>query len=153
MKLREVQGDLFELDASEWPLAHCISADVTAKKYMDKGIAKLFRNKYLDMAKEIFPQLEVGKAVRYEKNGHVIYNLVPKHRVGQKAKGSYEEDYYRQLRESLEDVREEMTARGETKLGMPRIASGLDGGDWDQIRQMIEDTFQGTEIEVQVRYL
>lgn len=153
MQYEEVQGDLFGLDPSEWALAHCISADVTAKKNMNKGIAKIFRNKYPEMASFIESHIETGKAIRYVKGSKVIYNLVPKERVSQKARGKYKDAYYQQLEEALIDMKNQMIENGEKQLGMPKIASGLDGGNWTEISRMIKDTFKDTDITIQIRYL
>ena len=120
---------------------------------MDKGIAKLFRNKYPGMAKTISPNLKVGKAIRYQVGKQVIYNLVSKDKVGQKAKGNYKEMYYQNLKRALEDLMIQMKRKGETCLAMPKIASGLDGGDWNMIKKYIIEVFKNTDIEVQVRYL
>ena len=153
MIFKEVKGDLFDINPNEWVLAHCISADVTATKNMNKGIAKIFRNKYPNMAKEISPKLKIGKAVRYQKGNHVIYNLVTKDLVWKKAKGNYKEIYYNNLKQCLEDLEKNMVKNEETLLAMPRIASGLDGGDWNYISNLIKDIFKESSIEIQIRYL
>ena len=153
MIFKEVKGDLFKLDLDKWTLAHCISADVTATKNMNKGIAKIFRNKYPKMAKHISPHLETGKAIRYQVGNHIIYNLVSKDKVWQKAKGNYKEIYYKNLRQALEDLMLQMISKGETHLAMPRIASGLDGGNWNIISKYIIKIFENTDVEIQIRYL
>ena len=90
-------GERLELDPKEWKLAHCVSADVTATKNMNKGIAKIFRQKYPEMGEYIEKRVNIGTAVRFEKEGNVIYNLIPKEKVGQKAKSNYQNKYYQQL--------------------------------------------------------
>ncbi len=153
MNLFEYRGDLFQIDRGKWVLAHCISEDVTATKAMNKGIAKIFRNEYPTMASIIITQLKVGRAIRFEEKGHIIYNLISKHHYWQKAKGQYEEQYYFQLSGCLNDMKNQMVKNNELCLAMPRIASGLDGGDWTKIKQMIESIFDNTDIEIQIRYL
>ncbi|MFX1238741.1 MAG: hypothetical protein ACFFAS_15920 [Promethearchaeota archaeon] len=74
MKFKEVQGDLFEVNMEKWVLTHCISEDVTATRNMNKGIAKIFRKLYPKMAGIIFPQLKVGKAIKYEKDAQVNFH-------------------------------------------------------------------------------
>ncbi|MFX1238484.1 MAG: hypothetical protein ACFFAS_15945 [Promethearchaeota archaeon] len=46
-----------------------------------------------------------------------------------------------------------MVKNGEKYLAMPWIASGLDGGDWSQIKALIKDIFSESDIEIEVRYL
>ncbi|MBD3216048.1 MAG: hypothetical protein GF311_25775 [Candidatus Lokiarchaeota archaeon] len=153
MNYREVKGDLFQINLKKWVLAHCISADVTASRNMNKGIAKTFREKFPDMASSISSDLKVGKAIRYKKDSQIIYNLITKEKVWQKAKGDYKKIYYMQLKDSLIDMKNQMLEYNEKSLAMPKIASGLDGGDWSEIRQIIKKIFEGTEINIQIRYL
>jgi len=153
MKYQEIKGDLFEINPEKWVLAHCISADVTESKNMNKGIAKIFRKKYPQMAGKISPKLKKGKAIRYQNGNLIIYNLVPKEKVWQKAKGDYKKKYYLQLKDSLIDMKEKMIRNNEQNLVMPRIASGLDGGNWKEIRQIIQRVFNDTDIEIQIRYI
>ncbi|MFX1274654.1 MAG: hypothetical protein ACFFBP_02740 [Promethearchaeota archaeon] len=153
MKYQEMKGDLFDVDRNKWVLAHCISADVTKEKNMNKGIAKIFRNFYPKMAEKISQKLEVGKAVKYQESGHTIYNLVTKHKVWQKAKGDYEENYYRQLFHTLKNMRDQMISEGEQFLAMPKIASGLDGGNWNKISRTIKEVFAETNITIQINFL
>lgn len=153
MKLTEIQGDLFEVDRKKWVLVHCISEDVTERKNMNKGIAKKFRFEYPEMAKAIEPLLKVGKAIRYEKNGSVIYNLVTKHKVWQKARGVYKDQYYSQLHKALLHMKDQLIKSGKKYLAMPRIASGLDGGDWIIIKKMINEVFEDSGVVIEVRYL
>ncbi len=150
---KEVKGDLFNVNTEKWVLAQCISADVTGSKKMNKGIAKTFRVKYPEMADNIASNLKVGKAIRYKKKNNVVYNLVTKENVWQKAKGGYKKTYYSQLRDTLKDMKEKMKKNKEKYLTMPKIACGLDGGDWNVISKMIQDIFYNTEIKIQIRYI
>ena len=150
---KEVKGDLFNVNTEKWVLAQCISADVTSTKKMNKGIAKTFRKKYPEMADNIASNLKIGKAVRYKKKNDVVYNLVTKENVWQKAKGDYKETYYTRLRDTLKDMKEKMIKNQEKFLAMPKIACGLDGGDWNIISKMIQDIFYNTEIKIQIRYI
>jgi len=153
MKYQELKGDLFKVDRNKWVIAHCISADVTPTKNMNKGIAKIFRSTYPEMASNIFKMLKVGKAIRYHVNGHTIYNLVTKDKVWQKAIGNYEEKYYSQLVQALESMRDQMLEKEEKFLAMPKIASGLDKGNWNKISEYIRGIFANTKITIQIKYL
>lgn len=150
--IKESRGDLFQLKG--YVLAHCISADVTKNRGMGAGIAKTFRQKYPRMPGAISVLLKPDQAVRYRKGDQVIYNLVTKerfyHHIG---RGIDSETYYRNLRNALVDMRDQMQHYGETRLAIPRIGSGLDRGDWKVIKDIIEEVFASSEIEVLIKYL
>lgn len=154
MKYLEKQMDLFNLNNNEYAFAHCISADVTATKAMGAGIAKIFRKKYPAMAGIISPKLRIGKAIRYEENGNVVYNIVSKEKVYQKINLSISKDsYYGNLKNALYEIKSQMLENGEKKLAMPKIGCGLDRGKWEEVREIIKEVFNDTEFEVVICYL
>ncbi|MHA1336687.1 MAG: hypothetical protein ACTSPW_13255 [Promethearchaeota archaeon] len=120
---------------------------------MNKGIARLFRKNFPDMAKEIAPHLKLGRAIRYEKEGNIIYNLVTKEKVWQKANSEYKNLYYKNLKNSLIDLKNQMLKNNEKFLAMPRIGSGLDGGNWEEIKTLIQNIFRDSNIKIEIRYL
>ena len=50
-------------------------------------------------------------------------------------------------------MKEHAVENSVTKIAMPRIGSGLDRLDWARVRQMIQETFAETSVEVQVYYI
>ena len=46
-----------------------------------------------------------------------------------------------------------MIRNTESFLAMPKIASGLDGGDWEYVKILIQEIFQESEIKIEIRYL
>lgn len=154
MIYKEEKRDLFSVDTKAYVLAHCISADVTATKAMGAGIAKIFRRKYKNMAGTISPSLRVGKSVRYEEDGDVIYNMVSKPKVYQKiGLGISKRDYYSNLKNCLLDIKKQMIEHNETKIAMPKIACGLDLGKWEEVREIIKEVFADTDFEVLICHL
>ena len=105
------------------------------------------------MVKSISPKLDCGKAIRYKINNHIVYNLISKEKVWQKAKGKYEEKYYNHLKSALFDMKKQMAKNNEKFLAMPRIASGLDGEDWEYIRDVIQDVFKDTKVSIQIQFI
>lgn len=148
MQFIEKQGDLFSAPSS-YVLGHCISADVTATRNMNAGIAKTFRQKYSEMAASIQPFMKTGRGVRYvSPNGRVIYNLVTKRFVYQKAVKGYQQEYYMNLRRSLIEMRENMIQYNEKLLALPKICCRLDQGNWDVVKDILRSVFEATDIEI-----
>ena len=79
----------------------------------------------------------------------VVYNMFTKERYWYKAgKGITYEDYIENLKESLQFVRSSMIQNHETKLAMPKIGCGLDRCKWEDVKAIIFDVFESTDIEV-----
>jgi hypothetical protein len=154
MIYKEEKRDLFSVDTKSYVLAHCISADVTATRAMGAGIAKIFRRNYKDMAGVISPFLRVGKSIRYEKDGDIIYNMVSKPKVYHKiGLGISKDNYYDNLKKCLIDVKNQMIEHNETKIAMPKIGCGLDRGKWEEVREIIKEVFEDTNFEVLICYI
>lgn len=141
MKYDEVKQDLFTV-SEDYYLAHCISSDYA----LSAGIAKEFNKKY-DMSFKLnynYPitDANISKALLVDN----VFNLVTKQRY-------YHKPTYISLLDSLVDVREQCEKLNIKKLAMPKIASSLDGLDWEQVKVIIEDVFKDTDIEILVCYL
>lgn len=138
----EQRGDLFDVDAS-CALAHCVSADAA----MGAGIALGFRMRWPQVPGVVRAAAPaVGSAMLVEVPDRLIVNLVTKPRF-------YDKPTYETLRASLEDAVRQLSARGVRRLAMPRIGSGLDRLAWSQVRQIIDEVFAGSGIEVVIRSL
>ena len=128
--------DLFTMDQGYY-LAHCISADFA----LGAGIAKAFDSVY-NMRFKLFrryPDYEYngGDAILIDN----VFNLVTKRKCWHKPT-------YNSLLESLEMMREQLEFLDATKLAMPKIASGLDRLDWDQVYDLICAVFEDMDIEI-----
>lgn len=141
MTIREEQRDLFSVPQGYY-LAHCISADYA----LGAGIAKQFRDIYnmrtrlkkdYPLATGLPENMFVGQALPVAN----VYNLVTKTKAFQKPT-------YESVRATLEDMRDDMLENHIDKLAMPRIASGLDRLDWLQVKEIIEEVFEDTDIEI-----
>lgn len=140
MKLVEKQFNLFDVDDS-YRLAHCISSDCR----MGAGIAVEFQNRFnlrdqllsIPAEQRIYPASHrVGR----------VYNLMTKNRY-------FDKPTYTTLSVALEKLKHQLIWDDVKKIAIPRIGCGLDGLNWACVRQIIERTFEDTDIEILVCYL
>lgn len=128
--------DLFTVPQGYY-LAHCISADFT----LGAGIAKTFDEVY-NMRFKLFRNYD-----NYEYSGgdalpvDNVFNLITKQKCWHKPT-------YESLREALEMMKEQLDFLGATKLAMPKIASGLDRLDWNQVYDVICEVFEDMDIDI-----
>ena len=140
MVINEEIRDLFTVPQGYY-LAHCISGDYT----LGAGIAKQFVDVYNMRFKlhKNYPipdgckNTSIGKALLVDN----VFNLVTKARV-------YHKPAYETLCDSLIDMRDQCEKLDITKLAMPHIGCGLDGLDWFIVKDIIEEVFEDTDIEI-----
>ncbi len=128
--------DLFTVPQGYY-LAHCISADFA----LGAGIAKTF-DKVYNMRFKLFRdydpyEYDGGDALLIDN----VFNLVTKDKC-------YHKPTYESLRESLEVMKRIMGLGAITKLAMPKISSGLDRLDWDEVYDIICEVFEDTDVEI-----
>ncbi len=128
--------DLFTVSQGYY-LAHCISADFA----LGAGIAKAFDNIY-NMRFKLFREYdnytyEGGDALLIDN----VFNLVTKPKC-------YHKPRYEAVREALEVMKDIMEENATTKLAMPKIASGLDRLDWNEVYEIICEVFEDTDVEI-----
>lgn len=128
--------DLFTVPQGYY-LAHCISADFA----LGAGIAKTFDEVY-NMRFKLFREYgdyiyDGGDALLIDN----VFNLVTKPKC-------YHKPRYVAVREALEMMKDIMKSNATTKLAMPRIASGLDRLDWDEVYDIIYEVFEDTDIDI-----
>lgn len=144
MIMTEVKGNLFSAPQDHY-FAHCISGDYA----LGAGIAKTFNAKF-NMRKKLqmmYPvsghyTANIGKALLVGNT----FNLVTKERYWMKPT-------YHSLRLTLLDMKRQCDARNIKKIAMPKIGCGLDLLDWEYVKQIIQDVFRDTDIEIVVFYL
>ena len=138
MKIIEKQGNLFDCPQGYY-LAHCISADYT----LGAGIAKEFDNVY-NMRYKLFRDYPTDDLTEYIGNALLIdnvFNLVTKQKY-------FHKPTYNTVQDALIDMRFDCQRMAITKVAMPKIASGLDRLDWNRVREIIEEVFAETDIEI-----
>ena len=138
MTIREENRDLFTVPQGYY-LAHCITADFS----LGAGVAKKMDEVYNMRAKlkELYnyPMDCVGEVLTVDN----VYNLVLKKTADKKAK-------YKKLRLALDDMKIEMECDLVTKVAMPRIGCGHEGLEWERVKEIIEDVFKDTDVEILV---
>ena len=148
MKFMERKMDLFDIDPLGDLNTHyvqCISADFG----MGKGIAVEF-NKRFDMKNKVIEKYGQGN---YDTVGKCIYvddipvlNLVTKVRYWNKPS-------YSTIETALFNLRKTAELNNIHQLAMPRIGCGLDGLEWDKVKNIISDIFNDSNIDIIVCYL
>lgn len=145
MTLTEVQSDLF-LAPQGYYLVHCISGDYA----LGAGIAKQF-NSIFDMRYRLHKDYPIPEGMRFANVGAAllvgnVFNLVTKPLC-------YHKPRMDDLYDTLIDLREQCEKLHINKLAMPKIGCGLDRLDWNDVRDMLEEVFEDTNIDILVCYL
>lgn len=143
MRYKEQKKDLFSVD-SNYYLAHCISADFG----MGKGIVVEF-NKRFDMKnklKQLYPNyLQTWTNGDCLKEGKV-FNLITKERY-------YDKPTLMTFKNALIKLKETCLEENITKIAMPKIGCGLDQLNWNDVKRLLFETFEDTDIEIFVCYI
>lgn len=146
MTFTEIHGNLFDrkLEENEY-YVHCISRDYAC----GAGIAKEFNKRY-DLTRKLRECTCIEKCMRVDN----VLNLVTKPKYWQKPT-------YDSLRESLEYLHNILVYPTKYPNGtmcaktlvMPRIGCGLDKLNWKNVKNMIKEIFEDTDIAIEVYYL
>lgn len=145
MTLTEVQEDLF-LAPQGYYLVHCISGDYA----LGAGIAVQF-NKLYDMRFRLHREYPIPEGQKYANVGNAllvgnVFNLVTKPLC-------YHKPRIDDLYDTLIDLREQCERLHINKLAMPRIGCGLDKLCWCDVKDILEEVFEDTDIDILVCYL
>lgn len=139
MTILTLKGDLFTAP-KDYHLVHCVSSDFA----LGAGIAKQFtqrlnmRNKLKDQYKHMWcMDTTIGKALLVDN----VFNLVTKLLYWHKPT-------YDTLEASLKDLKEQCLELNIKHLAMPTLGCGLDKLKWNVVKQMINDIFENTDIDI-----
>lgn len=132
--VQEVVKDLFDV-SGDYYLAHCISSDLK----MGAGIALPMQNRF-NIRETIMtrPMNLAHPTVILTGN---VFNLITKEKY-------YDKPTYDNLFGALTKMKNVAKYFGITKIAMPRIGCGLDGLDWNMVRDYLNDNFNDVEILV-----
>lgn len=135
-----IKQDLFTVPQGYY-LAHCISGDYA----LGAGIAKKFDEVY-NMRFKLHKNYPIPDGEKFTNVGKAllvdnVFNLVTKDRC-------YYKPTYDILRKTLEDMKEQCIAHDIDRIAMPKIGSGLDKLDWNVVRDIINDVFGNSDIDV-----
>lgn len=142
MIFTEIHGNLFnrKLEENEF-YVHCISRDYAC----GAGIAKEFNKRY-NLTKRL-QELPPCKCMTIDN----VINLVTKSKYWQKPT-------YDSLTDSLKDLRYLINMPSSNRiviktLVMPRIGCGLDKLQWKNVKKIIKEIFEDTDVAIEVYYL
>lgn len=119
-------GDLFETEDNT--IIHCVSADFA----LGAGIAKEFNIRFY--SREFLKSQELSPCI-YQSylTGH-IFHLVTKNKY-------WEKPTLFSLKRSLLDLKVQCENMGLFNISSPKIASGLDRLQWNEVEEIINDIF------------
>lgn len=145
MTLKEIKIDLFEYEPTmqNFYYLHCISRDFA----LGLGIAKSFRNKF-NLTKEVLTKGIIFNNLSLTSN---VFNLITKGKYWQKPT-------YDSLRNALINVKKTIFALNgnntkDIQLIMPKIGCGLDKLMWKNVKNIIKEVFDDTELDIVICYL
>lgn len=130
----EEKGNLFNAN-KKYYLCHCIASDAR----MGAGIAVQFIKNY-PYVKSLRKTInDVGTCIKIKR----VLNLITK-------KVSHGKPTYQILERSLIDCKNICVKENIKFLAMPKIGCGLDGLQWENVKEIIKTTFNDTDIEIKV---
>lgn len=122
------------------------------------GFAKFLTKEYPQNGKKFEfdcrkGNVDLGDISWYEEDNMVIANCITQD--GIRSKRNPVPFSYKAFRESIEKLKDGALEKQIKKIYMPKIGSGLAGGDWEKIYEIIEDVFLPVkeDIEVHIGYL
>lgn len=134
--IKEVEGNLFEA-TDDFTLAHCVSEDFK----MSQGIALEFRRRF-GLVDELLRQNKKITEIAYITSNDIqILYLITKQRY--KDKPTLETTFL-----TLKNLRTFCQKQNITQLAMPRLGSGQDQLNCDQVRTMLRFIFRGSKIKI-----
>lgn len=131
----EIEQDLFDIPEDN-VLAYCVAQDMK----MTSGIAKVIMRKYGMLYELKAKNLKIGEAVHSQHGKQHLFYMTNK-------ETSEERTEYAQMWNCLRSMRDQMLQLNLMKLGIPKISDGM---DWKVVRNMIQEIFHNTGINVLV---
>ena len=146
MQIIEESRDLFTVPKN-YALVHCVSADFAmgagiAKEFAKRGVKQQLKEGVISL--HYTEPERVGQCVATLATGwRVELNLITKEKYWHKPT-------YETLRLTLEELKSCCVRNDIFYIAMPKIGCGLDKLSWTVVRQMMEDIFKATDIEILV---
>lgn len=139
MTIREENRNLLDVPQGYY-LAHCITADFSLGAGVAKQIDSAFNMK--EKLHRFFTpgrKYHLGDALLVDN----VFNLVIKMDPNKKVK-------YKRLQAALIDMRDQMDDNVITKVAIPRLGCGHERMDWESVKEIIEEVFEDTDVEILV---
>ncbi|KAG4077549.1 hypothetical protein HA402_002976 [Bradysia odoriphaga] len=136
--ITEKSGDLFSAP-KEYSIGHCVSADLR----MGKGIAVKFRDTFGQIQTLKNQNAQTGGLAVLKDDNRFIYYMVTKATF-------YQKPTYQSMYASLTAVKDHMKLNNVTKLAIPKIGCGLDGLNWDKVKDQLHEVFSDEAFDIVV---
>lgn len=143
--IKYIDGDLVR-DAEQFDvIAHCCNCFTT----MGSGIAPLIKAKFpeayvVDCATKKGDLSKLGAISYTETTNPIVVNLYGQFDYTGRRSGQMDLDY-NALRSALKEMKTKFSGK---RIGMPKIGSGLAGGDWSVIERIIEEEMRGEFVTI-----
>ena len=136
MIYKEIYKDIFTIDKSYY-LAHCIASDF----HMGAGIAVLFQKNFSlrNKLKQSKLNNSPGSCILIGR----VFNLITKSRSNGKPT-------YDTLNSSINEMKILCNNLIISKIAMPKIGCGLDRLQWKKVKDIIQNNFKNTKVEILV---
>lgn len=137
------QGNLFEDEAEAFVNA------VNLVGVMGAGIALQFKKRYPEMFKDYKKQCKAGKLAlgtmhvykRKEENPKYIINFPTLYHWKDKSK-------LKDIKQGLEDLLTVVKKKKIKSIAIPALGCGVGGLEWREVKQVIENTFKDSKVQV-----
>lgn len=139
MNFIEEQNNLFIYEGKAW-LAHCISADFG----MGAGLAVQFNERYnlkQHMIKNYVKNNWSGKGYCTPVKEFKVFNLVTKDKY-------FKKPTYKTVEQALYSMKNYAVVHSIDTIATCQLGCGLDGLDWNNVRQLIKQVFDNTDITI-----
>ena len=113
---------------------------------MSQGVAVEIRKQFEDLRRRLESESSVkGRAIAlsYPEDGAWVYNLVTKQRC-------WEKPTIRDIHDILVLMRDHAIRNQVLEIHMPKIACGLDGHDWEEMRTVLRLVFREFPLKITV---
>lgn len=143
--IRYITGDLVKQSDEFEVIAHCANCYCT----MGSGIAPQIKAKFpeayaADCATQKGDINKLGTISYTENTTPIIVNLYGQYDYTGRRSGKMDLDY-NAIRSALKLMKEKFSGK---RFGMPKIGSGLAGGDWSIIEKIIEEEMMGEYVTI-----
>jgi len=134
----EVEGNLFE-SPTDYAIGHCVSKNFK----MSEGISLEFRRKFGKVDQLIQQNKQVTEIAAIQDSDRYILYIITKDLHYQKP--TYETMFF-----AMKNLRKFCESNNLNKVALPKIGSGCDQLDWEQVRTIIRYVFKKSNIKILV---
>lgn len=143
MDFEEIHGNIFTKSSQTTSFAHCVSEDLA----LGKGIALDFRRRYGGIQSMRDQHKGIGEVAIIEIHpGRYVFNLITKYRYWMKPTLDT-------LKSALVNLRLECERKKVKELSIPQIGCGLDRLHLEDVKNIIKEVFNGSQIQIKMFFI